>query len=77
MIEEYSTLKPATNSASASGKSKGALLVSANMAIRKRIAEGKKGKRKETYVCAYTIEERLNELAAIRHGKIIKVKAIS
>jgi|GEM_PF-2489275 len=30
LIEEYSTLKPATNSASASGKSKGTLLVSAN-----------------------------------------------
>jgi hypothetical protein len=33
LIEEYSTLKPATNSASASGKSKGTLLVSAKTVI--------------------------------------------
>lgn len=32
-IAEYSTLYPATNSASASGKSKGALFVSANIEI--------------------------------------------
>jgi len=35
IIDEYSTLYPATNSASASGKSKGALFVSANMEIKK------------------------------------------
>lgn len=33
-IEEYSTLYPETNSASASGKSKGALLVSAKAEIK-------------------------------------------
>lgn len=39
-IEEYSTLYPATNSASASGKSNGALLVSAKIHINIKIALG-------------------------------------
>jgi len=34
VIEEYSTLKPETNSPSASGKSKGTLLVSAKIDIK-------------------------------------------
>jgi hypothetical protein len=38
--EEYSTLYPATSSASASGKSNGVRLVSANMEIKKAIAKG-------------------------------------
>jgi hypothetical protein len=41
--EEYSTLYPETNSDSASGKSKGILLVSANKLIKKRIADGNIG----------------------------------
>lgn len=40
---EYSTLYPATNSASASGKSNGALLVSANVEIKKIKNIGKWG----------------------------------
>jgi len=43
-IEEYSTLNPATNSASASGKSKGALFVSASIEIKKIIDKGSIGK---------------------------------
>jgi len=44
IIDEYSTLYPATSSASASGKSKGALFVSASIEIKKIIAQGNKGK---------------------------------
>ena len=40
---EYSTLNPATSSASASGKSKGCLFVSANEEIKKIINIGNKG----------------------------------
>lgn len=43
LIPEYSTLYPETNSASASGKSKGALLVSANAEIKNKINEPKCG----------------------------------
>ena len=42
-VEEYSTLKPATNSPSASGRSKGDLLVSANADIKKRRNNGANG----------------------------------
>jgi len=44
VIEEYSTLYPATISASASGKSKGALLVSAKTEIKKMTKTGRSGK---------------------------------
>jgi len=43
VIEEYSTLYPATISASAYGKSKGVRFVSAKQAIPKIIANGKQG----------------------------------
>lgn len=43
VIAEYSTLYPATNSASASGKSNGCLLVSANAHKKKIIKHGNKG----------------------------------
>jgi len=39
---EYSTLNPATNSASASGKSKGARFVSANIVMKNKMQDGKK-----------------------------------
>jgi hypothetical protein len=42
-MAEYSTLYPDTNSASASGKSKGCLLVSANVQIKNIINIGNKG----------------------------------
>jgi hypothetical protein len=44
IMAEYSTLYPATNSASASGKSNGALFVSANIDMKKITARGKSGK---------------------------------
>jgi hypothetical protein len=47
-ILAYSTLKPDTNSLSASGKSKGALFVSANIEIKNIKNNGKKGKQKYT-----------------------------
>jgi hypothetical protein len=43
-IEEYSTLYPATSSASASGKSKGERFVSAKIEIKKIKDKGNKGK---------------------------------
>jgi hypothetical protein len=43
MIDEYSVLYPATSSASASVKSKGVLFVSANIEIKKIIAQGSNG----------------------------------
>jgi hypothetical protein len=48
LIPEYSTLYPATNSASASGKSKGGLLVSANAEIKKSKANGNRGMMNQT-----------------------------
>jgi hypothetical protein len=47
-ILAYSTLNPETNSDSASGKSKGALFVSANIEIRNIKNNGKKGIAKKT-----------------------------
>jgi hypothetical protein len=47
-IAEYSTLYPATNSASASGKSKGALFVSANIEIKNIKLIGNKGNTYQT-----------------------------
>ena len=44
-IAEYSTLYPATSSASASGKSKGARFVSAKIEIKNIIDTGNKGKK--------------------------------
>lgn len=43
MIEECSVKKPATNSDSASCRSNGVLLVSANIEIKKKINTGSKG----------------------------------
>lgn len=43
VIDEYSTLNPETNSGSASGKSKGTLLVSASIHIKNIIHAGKRG----------------------------------
>ena len=51
VIAEYSTKNPATNSASASGKSNGALLVSANIEIKKIIVIGNKGKQYQVFFC--------------------------
>lgn len=48
IIDEYSVLYPATNSASASVKSKGVRLVSANIEIKKIIAQGNRGQKNQT-----------------------------
>jgi Holliday junction resolvase RusA-like endonuclease len=48
-IDEYSTLNPATNSASASGKSKGARFVSAKQEIKNKIKIGNKGRQNHTF----------------------------
>jgi len=47
IIDEYSVLYPATNSASASVKSKGVRLVSANIEIKKIIAQGNRGQKNQ------------------------------
>jgi len=44
IMDEYSVLYPATSSASASVKSKGVRFVSANIEIKKIIAQGNNGK---------------------------------
>lgn len=48
-IAEYSTLYPATSSASASGKSNGVLFVSASEIIKKRTQNGNNGNTNQTY----------------------------
>jgi hypothetical protein len=64
IIDEYSTLYPATSSASASGRSKGVLLVSATIEIKKIRASGNKGKMYQTVVCcAVTISVKFNDPA--------------
>jgi len=55
LIAEYSTLYPETNSASASGKSKGCLFVSANAQIKKMINIGNNGIKYQTFFWAFTI----------------------
>jgi len=76
-IEEYSTLYPETNSDSASGKSKGILLVSANPDKKKRINDGNKGIIKKISDCANTIVVKFIDLTKIKIGIIIKPMEIS
>jgi len=55
-IAEYSTLYPATSSASASGKSNGVLFVSASEHITKSTQNGNRGKTNQTPMdCSFTI----------------------
>lgn len=77
VIDEYSTLYPATISASASGKSKGALLVSANIEIRNRKHKGIRGKKYQFFCCLSTILIRLNVPEHIITGNIINPIEIS
>ena len=58
---EYSTLKPATNSASASGKSKGARFVSANIETKKITINGNNGNRYQTLTCFSIISIKFKE----------------
>lgn len=55
LIAEYSTLYPETNSASASGKSKGCLFVSAKAQMKKTINIGNNGIQYQIDFCAFTI----------------------
>jgi hypothetical protein len=68
VIPAYSTLYPATISASASGKSKGALLVSASTEIKKTMPTGSKGTINHTDSCWRTISIKLNEFAQAATG---------
>ena len=61
VIEEYSTLYPATISASASGKSNGARFVSAKTEIKKTIKIGNNGTQYQIVRCFSTISIKLNE----------------
>lgn len=71
VIAEYSTLKPATNSASASGKSNGALFVSARSEIKNTTHVGNKGRQNQVPIlCWFTISIKLNEFAQIAIGRI-------
>lgn len=77
-IEEYSTLYPATNSASASTKSKGARFVSASIEIKKTIAQGNNGKINQiVFPCIATISAKLKEPPRRATGKITKPKETS
>ena len=70
VIAEYSTLNPATNSASASGKSNGARLVSAKSEIKNTTHVGNKGKQNHVPIlCWFTISIKLNEFAQIEIGR--------
>ena len=66
VIEEYSILYPATISASASGRSKGARFVSARIEIKKIPASGRRGALSHDVVCARIISTRLRELTSRR-----------
>jgi len=69
VIAEYSTLNPATSSASASGKSNGARFVSANSEIKNTTQTGSRGKQNQVpSFCCCTISIKLNELAHIEIG---------
>jgi hypothetical protein len=77
VIDEYSTLYPATSSASASGKSNGARFVSANDEIKKIKAKGNKGKINQIDRCDKTISVKLNDPTHKTTGKIINPRATS
>jgi hypothetical protein len=71
-------LYPATNSASASGKSNGVRLVSASIAIKKRPPIGKSGKKNQVVsACAVTIFAKLREPDRRITGKRIRLIATS
>ena len=72
--DEYSTLYPATNSASASGKSNGIRFVSAKIEIKKIIARGNKGKINQVVKdCTNIIFRKLKELTKHIIGISIKL----
>ena len=71
LIAEYSTLYPETSSASASGKSKGCLFVSATEEIRNNKKTGKKGKINHISLCDKTISVKFKEPTGTNKVKII------
>lgn len=71
-MPEYSTLYPATISASASGKSKGALFVSASTDIKNTTLTGSSGTTNQICACCSTISIKLNELAHAATGRSSK-----
>lgn len=77
IIEEYSILYPATISASASGKSKGALLVSANTDIKKTKKAGHNKNIKKTPCCFKTISFKFKEPEHMITGNTDKLIVIS
>jgi hypothetical protein len=73
VIAEYSTLYPATSSASASGKSKGARFVSAKIEIKKIKTKGNIGKANQiVFICIKIILLIFKEPANKITGIIIK-----
>jgi len=70
IIDPYSKLNPATNSPSASGKSKGARFVSATIAIKNITAIGVSKKKNQPLVCARTISIKFKELLKKKTGII-------
>lgn len=70
---ECSVIKPATNSDSASGKSKGARLVSAKLPIKKIRNNGNKGIINQIAFCDSTIELKLKEPINKTTMKIMEV----
>lgn len=72
VIAEYSTLYPDTNSASASGKSKGWRFVSASIETQKMINIGNKGIINQIFFWAETIELKLKEPVQIHTLIMIK-----
>lgn len=78
VIDEYSTLYPATISASASGRSKGARFDSAKTEIKKIIKEGSSGIQYHTLTfCIATISMRLNEPAQATTGRSVNATETS
>ena len=73
-ILAYSTLKPETNSDSASGRSNGALFVSAKIDTKNIKNKGKKGIKKNTKCWNKMISIKFNELTQIKIE--IKIKPI-
>lgn len=63
VIAEYSTLYPETNSASASGKSKGWRFVSASIDTQNKTNIGNKGIKNQIFFWAITIELKLKDPA--------------
>jgi len=77
-IDAYSTLYPATISASASGRSKGARFVSANTEIKNKTNKGARIKAlKPSIFCFSTISIRLKEPAQAATGSRSKATETS